>query len=135
MIHFLGIMEHPVNAIYCKGSTAVLNCTVFDNSTNNAADLTGWFNNSVPPIAVQTSMISNTRNGDDMVTSVVTIRNVSLNDNGTGLVCVPSFGVLSYAGIISVAGNYEHLVVTYLLCDCIHTCLCFSMYIIVVMLA
>ena len=113
MIHFLGIMEHPVNAIYCKGSTAVLNCTVFDNSTNNAADLTGWFNNSVPPIAVQTSMISNTRNGDDMVTSVVTIRNVSLNDNNTGYFCVPSHRIVSYVGIISVAGNYEHLVVTY----------------------
>ena len=120
VIHFLGIMEHPVNATYCKGSTAVLNCIVFDNSTNNAADLTGWFNNTVPPIQVQTSMISNTRNGDDMVTSVVTIRNVSLNDNGTGLFCVPSFSVLSYAGIISVAGNYEHLVAVIML---LYTCM------------
>ena len=113
-------MEHPVNATYCKGSVVVLNCIVFDNSTNNAADLTGWFNNSVLPIAVQTSMISNTRNGDDMVTSVVTIRNVSLNDNGTGLFCAPSFGVLSYAGIISVAGNYEHLVAVIML---LYTCM------------
>ena len=110
VIHFLGIMEHPVNATYCKGSIVVLNCIVFDNSTNNVADLTGWFNNSVPPIAVDASMISNTRNGDDMVTSVVTIRNVSLNDNGTRLFCVPSLGIVSYAAIISVAGNYEHLV-------------------------
>ena len=54
-------------------------------------------------------MISNTRNGDDMMTSVVTIRNVSLNDNGTGYFCQASV-IFSNVGIISVAGNYEHSV-------------------------
>ena len=49
-------------------------------------------------------MISNTRDGD-VVTSVLTIESVSLNDNGNGYFCVPSFPIASYIGVISVAGN------------------------------
>ena len=82
----------------------MLSCVIFDNSTNNAADATGWFNNGNPPIAVSSNMINNTRDGD-VVTSVLTIESVSLNDNGNGYFCVPSFPIESYIGVISVAGN------------------------------
>ena len=83
-----------------------MSCVIFDNSTNNAADYTGWFIITNPPIAVSSNMISNTRDAN-MVTSVLTIVNVSLNDNGNGYLCVPSFSIISYVGVISVAGEYE----------------------------
>ena len=82
-----------------------MSCIIFDNSTNNAADATGWFN-ADSLAAVSSNMINNTRDGD-VVTSVLTIETVSLNDNGTGYFCVPSFIIVSYVGVISVAGEYE----------------------------
>ena len=112
-IYFLVITLHPTSDTFCEGSNAVLSCAVFDNSTNNA-DTTGWFNHNTG-VAVPHNMINNTRDGD-IVTSVLTIESVSLNDNGTGYFCVPSFPIASYVGKISVAGEYEHLYV------CICTC-------------
>ena len=96
----------------------MLSCVVFDNSTN--ADTTGWFNDNYGT-AVPDNMISNTRDGD-VVTSVLTIKSVSLNDNG--YFCFPSFGVNSYIGMISVAGNYEHLV-----CNHVKNSVCLFLYI------
>ena len=99
----LGITQHPANDTYCEGSNAVLNCVILDNSTNNAADTTLWFTDDDNPAAVSSSLISNSRDGD-VVTSVLTIESVSLNDNGTGYFCGPSRDIDSYAGVISVAG-------------------------------
>ena len=79
----------------------MLSCVVFDNDTNSAANNTGWFRVANPPVSISSNMINNTRNGD-VVTSVLTIENVSLNDNGTGYFCSPSFGIRSYVGVISV---------------------------------
>ena len=80
----------------------MLSCVVFDNSTNNAADTTRWFRDVNPnPVAVLSNMINNTRNGD-VVTSVLTIVNVTLNDDGTEYFCFPLFGISSYVGVISV---------------------------------
>ena len=112
--YYLGITQHPGNDTYCEGSNAVLSCVVFDNSTNNAADNTVWFRNGNPPTAVSSSsMINNTRDGD-VVTSVLIIESVSLNDNGTGYFCLPAFGIdNSYIGVISVAGEIRY-VCTYL---------------------
>ena len=109
----LFLAQHPTNTKVCEGSNAVLNCVVFDNSTNNAADTTSWFTGN-PTFAVSSNMINNTRDGD-VVTSVLTIESVSLNDNGDGYFCSPAFGIGSDVGVISVAGEYEHLhVFTYL---------------------
>ena len=85
-----------------------MSCVVYDDSTNNGADTTSWFTNGNPPAALSSSMITNTRDGD-VVTSVLTIESVSLNDNGNGYFCSPSFGVGSDVGVISVAGEYEWL--------------------------
>ena len=112
------LVQHPTNDTFCKGSNAVLSCVIIDISTNNAADTTVWFTDDNLPAVVSSNMINNTRDGD-VVTSVLTIENVSLNDNGDGYFCSPSFGTLSYVGLISVAGEYEHLFVhTY-----IHLCI------------
>ena len=109
LIYLLYILvQHPTNTIFCEGSNAVLSCVIFDNSTNNAADATNWFTDDNPPVRVPDYMISNTRDGD-VVTSVLTIENVSLNDNNNGYFCFPTFRVESNAGVISVAGEYEHL--------------------------
>ena len=83
-----------------------MGCIIFDNSTNNAADATGWFIITNFAIAVPYSMINNTRDAN-VVISVLTIENVSLNDNGNGYLCSPSFGIGSDVGVISVAGEYE----------------------------
>ena len=99
----LGITQHPANDTYCEGSNAMLSCVILDNSTSNGADNTVWFTNGDPPVAVSSSMISNSRDGD-VVTSVLTIESVSLNDNGTGYFCTPSLRIESYAGVLSVAG-------------------------------
>ena len=95
----LEITQHPANDTYCEGSNAVLSCVIFDNSTNNAADNTGWFTNDDFPVAVSSSMISNSRDGN-VVTSVLTIERVSINDNGTGYFCGPSLRIESYVGVL-----------------------------------
>ena len=107
LICYIGITQHPTNDTYCEGSNAVLSCVVFDYSTNDDADTTGWFTNDDLPAALSSSMISNSHD-DDVVTSVLTIiESVSLNDNGTGYFCSPLFGIRSYVGLISVAGEYK----------------------------
>ena len=83
----------------------MLSCTVYDNSTNNAADSTGWFRGDNSPVLISSDMINNTRNGD-VVTSILTIDNVSLSDNGTEYFCSPSFGIRSYIGTVLVAGTH-----------------------------
>ena len=85
-----------------------MSCVIFDNSTYNAADTTNWFIDDNLPALVPSNMINNTRDGD-VVTSVLTIENVSLNDNGNGYFCFPTFVVISNVGVISVAGKYEWL--------------------------
>ena len=102
-LSLLGITQDPTNATFCEGSNAVLSCVICDNSTNNAADTTGWFTNDNHPAAVP-NMINNTRDGD-VVTSVLTIENVSLNDNGNGYFCLSAYGTKSDTGVISVAGK------------------------------
>ena len=82
-----------------------MSCVVFDNTTNNAADTTGWFADNNPPVRVLDNMINNTRDGD-VVTSVLTIESVSLSDNGDGYLCVPSLRIESNVGVISVAGKH-----------------------------
>ena len=87
----------------------MLSCISFDNSTNNAADTTAWLYYGSSPAHVNSSMVTSTRNGT-VVTSVLTIANVSFDDVGTGYFCSPLFGIRSEVGVIlSVAGNYEYL--------------------------
>ena len=106
--YILGVTQHPGNNTFCKGSNAVLSCVIFDNSTINAANTTGWFgDNSIESFLILPSvnlkfMISNTRDGD-VVTSVLTIKNLLLNDS-IGYICYPTHRVESYVGVISVAG-------------------------------
>ena len=92
-----------------------MSCVVFDNSTDNAADTTGWFRDSNNPVRVSDNMINNTHDGD-LVTSVLTIENVSLNDNGNGYFCVPSLRIASNVGIISVADEIVYIRI------CINVC-------------
>ena len=54
------------------------------------------------------NMINNTRNGD-VVTSILTIDNVSLSDNGTEYFCFPSSRIESYIGTVLVAGTYMNI--------------------------
>ena len=99
-----GVIQHPANNTFCEGSNATLSCVIFDNSTRNAADTTIWFTNVNPPAVLPTNMTSNTHDGD-VVTSLLTVESVSLNDNGNGYFCLPSFGIISDVAVISVAGN------------------------------
>ena len=64
-------------------------------------------------------MINNTRNGD-VVTSILTIDNVTLNDNGTEYLCFPSRGIESYIGATLVAGTYS-MYVGMNICNCMYT--------------
>ena len=107
LVFTIGITQHPRNDTFCVGNTALLSCTVYDNSTSNAADNTGWvkFRGDDPPVLISSNMINNTRNGD-VVTSVLTIDNVSLSDNGTEYFCSPTFGIRSYNGAVLVAGTH-----------------------------
>ena len=80
-----------------------MSCVIFDNSTDNVADDTIWFRDADSPVRVPDNMINNTRDGD-VVNSVATIEIVSLNDNGNGYFCVPTYPISSNVGVISVAG-------------------------------
>ena len=104
---FLDITQHPANDTYCEGTNAVLSCVIFDTSPDDVADSSGWFINTDPPGALLSNMISNSRDAD-VVTSVLTIESVSLNDNGDGYSCYPTLNIRSYSGVISVAGEYTH---------------------------
>ena len=101
---FLTVTQHPANDTFCEGSKAPLSCVIFDNTTNDVADATGWFYASSLTL-VPSAMISNSRD-HDVVTSTLTMESVSLDDNGIGCFCSPIFGVRSYTGVISVAGMY-----------------------------
>ena len=102
---YLGITQHPANNTFCKGTDATLSCIIFDYTTNDVADTTGWFINDDPPLRVEFTMINNTRDGD-VVTSVLTIESVSLNHNGTGYFCEPVRGSDSFIGTVLVIGQY-----------------------------
>ena len=86
----------------------MLSCTVYDNSTNDAANNIAWFRVDNPPVGIPSTMINNTRNGD-VVTSVLTIDNVSLSDNGTEYFCLPVIFITSYIGTVLVAGIYMNI--------------------------
>ena len=102
-------MQHPASDTFCEGSNVVLSCVIFDNSSDPAADTTAQFRNGTNgSVRVPDNMINNTRDGD-VVTSVLTIESVSLNDNGNGYFCFPSHGIESNVGVISVAGNYMNI--------------------------
>ena len=51
-------------------------------------------------------MIINTRDGD-VVTSILTIESLSLNDNGTGYFCEAVRGTDSFVGTVLVIGQYK----------------------------
>ena len=108
---FHTVIQHPANDTFCEGSNVVLRCVIFNNSTNDAADGASWFDaNSL--VLVPHTMISNSRL-DDVVTSILTIENVSLNDDGTGYLCSPALRIESYVGVISVAGIHKHYLPMY----------------------
>ena len=96
-------MEHPANGTFCEGKDATLNCTIYDNSTRRVADGTLWYNN-VTNAALPGSMVNNSRDGD-VVTSVLTIRKVSLNINNTKYLCEPRYKVTSSVAVIMVIGE------------------------------
>ena len=103
----LAIIGHPANNTFCEGTDATLSCIVYDNSTGDAANTTGWINDDTR-VAVAANMITNTRNGD-VVTSVLTIVDVSLSSNGTRYFCIPIFDVRSFVGVLLVTG--EHCII------------------------
>ena len=114
--NFVG--QHPADGTFCEGNNAVLSCVIFDNSISNAADGTGWFrdDNPNPAVAVPSNMINNTRNGD-VVTSVLTIENVTLNDSGTGYFCLVSINIMSNVGVISVITGNVYICMYDILCS------------------
>ena len=98
-----------------------MSCVIFDNTTINVADDTNWYRDTNPPAGIPDNMINNTRDGD-VLTSVLTIENVSLNDNSNGYFCFPTVGVMSNVGVISVAGGeYMHIRMYLHSCMYIHT--------------
>ena len=102
----LDITQHPTDATFCEGSNAVLNCSVFDTTDNNAANNTRWYTDENFSASVPSNMINNTHVGD-VVISILTIKNVSLNDSGNGYFCVPALDTESDIGVISVAGKHS----------------------------
>ena len=105
-IYYLEVDQHPANGTFCEGTDATLNCTIFDNSTSDVADTTGWVNSTTGG-AVPSEMVSNSRDGD-MVTSILTILNVPLYINNTNYFCRPSLTEQSSVAVIIVIGK-EHI--------------------------
>ena len=118
---FLTTGMHPRNDTFCVGSTVLLSCTVYDNTTNNAASSTVWFKEDNPPVVISSNMINNTRNGD-VVSSVLTIDNVSLS---TEYFCLPTIGIRSYIGTVLVTGmcTYVHIGMTISNFVCTYICI------------
>ena len=113
---YLDFTQQPRNVTVCEGSNAVLSCVVFDGSPNNAADNTVWALAN-PLTTLPSDIVNNTRDGD-VVTSVLTIEDVSLNDNGNGYLCVPALDDISDVGVISVAGREYTYVCAYSIFCC-----------------
>jgi len=105
----------------------VLSCVVSDNSPTDVANNTGWIRDDTLPVIVNPDndmrfMIDNTRIGN-VVTSVLTIESVSSSDNGTAYYCLPTVGIRSFNGILSVIGEYVQYVNYYTLCMYLHMCI------------
>ena len=122
--YYLGVTQQPVNTAICEGSNAVLCCVTLVTSINNVTDITNWFRDDNPPVAVQPSlnmrfMINNIRYRDE-VTSELTIKNVSLNDNGTGYFCHTTDIIQSNVAVITVASKQKFRCVCVCVCVCVH---------------
>ena len=104
----LEVVQNPVNATFCEGTDATLNCTIFDNSTTGVADNTIWFN--VTNKARIQLVDNNVRDGD-IVTSILPIMDISVYINNTKYLCQPKLETASYVAVITVIGEnhtYTH---------------------------
>ena len=95
-----------------------MTCTIFDNSTERIASNTGWVNFTSGG-RIESNMntsVSNSRHDDDMVTSTLTIVNVSVYVNNTEYFCRPSSDNYSSVAVITVLGkkHSDHLRDAYL---------------------
>ena len=77
--------------------------------------------NDNSPAQLPSNMISNTRDGD-VVTSILAIENVSVDYNGTGCFCSPSFGIRSIVGVISVVGETVYIDIFMYMYFCYQVC-------------
>ena len=120
-MYYLEVVQHPANGTFCKGTDATLTCIIFDNSTERVANSTIWVN-LTSRATVQSNMItliSNHRHGD-MVTSTLTIVDVSVYVNNTEYLCEPKFRIESSVAVIMIIGeNSTH---TYT-CTHAHACI------------
>ena len=99
---YVAIAQHPVNDTFCEGKNATLSCIIFDNSDNHIADSASWVN-----ATSGARLSSNNIRDDDMVTSILTIVNLSLSQNGTRYFCVPVHDVESFTGTILVKREFN----------------------------
>lgn len=79
--------QDPADTTFCEGSNAVLKCVIFDNSTEQYGDSTGWYRRGFPSYLLPDNLQNTTRDGN-VVSSVLTIKNVSLNDSGNEYFCL-----------------------------------------------
>ena len=102
-VYYLEVIQHPASATFCEGTDATLNCTIFDNSTTGLADNTVWFD-AETDATFSGSVVNNSRHGD-VVTSVLSFREVRLNINNTKYLCEPTITVISFVAVIMVKGE------------------------------
>ena len=102
---YLGVDQQPANDTFCEGTIATLNCTIVDNSDDKVADSTVWYN-VTSGSRISETMVHNSRDDDNVVTSILSIVNVSVSSiNNTKYRCVPQDGTESCTAVVIVIGE------------------------------
>ena len=116
MIFCIVIIQSPQNQSVCEGGTVNFECVImFPEGSSPGApfwiDGDGNVINDEPP-NVAVSDDSNGRSAPANVTSVLTLTNVSISDNGTVYICGRGIGPNSIASdpsILTVLGKYVRI--------------------------
>ena len=110
----IAIIQSPQNQSACAGETVNFTCVVmfFNGSTPGGAlwyDING--NNAIQPPDITSTDDSNGRSAPVNVTSVLTVTNVHINDNGDGYICGRGGlnPISSNLSFLTVLGNLSKL--------------------------
>ena len=127
------IIRSPVNQSACVGESVNFTCVVMFTSSTPSA--TSWFteNGNVDAIALPDHTRiddSNGRSAPANVTTVLTVTNVSISDNGADYICVQGFNVRSDTVFLTVFGEFHKTYVR----TCMHIIMCMHVFMCVSML-
>ena len=108
LIVYIVIIRSPVNQSTCAGETLNFTCVVM--FTSGSSGPASWFtnngNNDASRLPGHTlTDDSNGRSAPANITTVLTVTNVSISDNGTDYICTQGIFAISDTAFLTVFGK------------------------------